>query len=82
MTAFPDLKVTFDGLSVAADRAVYYWTLTGTNSGPAGTGKRVHISGFEEWRIADDGLIAESHGHFDTTEYLLQIGQGATPNGR
>lgn len=73
MIAFPDMKVTMDGLSVQDDHAVYRWTLTGTNTGPGGTGKRVEISGFEEWRISADGLIAESEGHFDSAEYQRQL---------
>jgi hypothetical protein len=52
------------------------WTLVGTNTGPGGTGKRVHISGFEQWRIGADGLIAESRGHFDSAEYQRQLEQG------
>ena len=65
MTDFPDMKVFLDGLSAEGDQFVYRWTLLGTNAGPGGTGKRVHISGYEEWRIGADGLIAESRGHFD-----------------
>ena len=48
------------------ERAKYHWTLTATND-RAGreSGNRVRISGFEVWRIGEDGLIAESRGHFD-----------------
>jgi hypothetical protein len=45
---------------LGADRAVYRWTLTGTNTGLGGSGKAVRISGHEEWRFAADGLVAES----------------------
>jgi predicted ester cyclase len=76
MTAFPDMKVLMESLSVEDDPVVYRWTLTGTNSGPGGTGKRVHISGFEEWQIGAEGLIAESRGHFDSAEYQRQLEQG------
>jgi predicted ester cyclase len=76
MAAFPDLKVIMDEIVVDGDQTVYRWTLTGTNTGPGGTGKRVHISGFEEWRIGADGLIAESRGHFDSAEYLRQLEPG------
>ena len=76
MTAFPDLTVLMDGLDVHGDRATYRWTLVGTNTGPGGTGKRVRISGFEEWRIGADGLIAESLGHFDAAEYRRQLEYG------
>lgn len=77
MTAFPDMKVIMDALEIHGDRAVYCWTLTGTNTGPGGTGKRVRISGFEEWRIGADGLIAESQGHFDSADYQRQLEYGA-----
>ena len=76
MTAFPDLKVYFDDLLATQDRVTYQWTLEGTNSGPGGTGKRVRISGFETWRIGDDGLVAESLGNFDAAEYQRQVEHG------
>ncbi|MBI1853816.1 MAG: ester cyclase [Planctomycetes bacterium] len=73
MTAFPDMVVTMDTLAVDRDRVTYHWTLTGTNTGPGGTGKAVRISGYEEWRMCADGLIAESKGHFDEAEYQRQL---------
>ncbi len=73
MTAFPDLVVSMDRVDVEGERAVYHWTLTGTNSGPGGTGRTVRISGHEEWRMGDDGLIVESKGHFDEAEYARQL---------
>src|SRR6185295_8802685 len=51
MTAFPDMVVTMDEVSLDGDQAVYRWTLTGTNTGPNGTGNAVRISGYEEWTI-------------------------------
>ena len=53
-----------------------HWTLTGTNTGSGGTGKRVRISGYELWKIDSDGLIAESKGHFDSAEYERQLKHG------
>jgi ketosteroid isomerase-like protein len=76
MTAFPDMKVLMDGLLVQGDRAVYAWTLVGTNAGPGGTGHGVRISGFEVWRIGDDGLIGESRGYFDSAAYRSQLERG------
>jgi hypothetical protein len=73
MTAFPDMVVRMDGISVDGNHAVYRWTLTGTNTGPGGTGKAVRISGYEEWTIGPDGLISESKGHFDEAEYQRQL---------
>lgn len=76
MSAFPDMKVTMDGLLIQRDRAVYRWTLEGTNTGAGGSGMRVRISGFEVWRIGADGLIVESRGHFDSGAYQRQIEKG------
>jgi len=76
MMTFPDLQVILDDFVVDNENAVYRWTLFGSNTGPGGTGKRVQISGFEEWRIGPDGLIAESRGHFDSDEYKRQITEG------
>jgi SnoaL-like protein len=73
MTAFPDLYLTMDKLLVKDGGAEYHWTLSGTNTGPGGTGKRVRISGFERWRIGADGLIAVSQGQFDDDEYRRQL---------
>jgi SnoaL-like polyketide cyclase len=77
MTAFPDMQVLMDELVVGEDGSEYHWTLVGTNNGPGGTGNRVRISGFEEWTIGDDGLIAASLGHFDQAEYDRQLREGA-----
>lgn len=73
MTGFPDLIVHMDRLIIDGAGIEYHWTLTGTNTGPGGTGKSVRISGYEEWRLGVDGLIAESKGHFDASEYDRQL---------
>jgi hypothetical protein len=52
MSAFPDMVVRMESLSVDGSQAVYGWTLTGTNTGRGGTGNAVRISGYEEWTIA------------------------------
>ena len=71
---FPDMIVTFDKLQPRPDeRTEFHWTFTGTNTGLDGTGRRVRISGYELWKIDDDGLIAESQGHFDAKEYERQL---------
>jgi predicted ester cyclase len=75
MTAFPDMVVEMDSVSIDGGRPVYRWTLTGTNTGPGGTGKPVRISGYEEWTFGADGLIAESRGHFDEADYDRQLGE-------
>ena len=65
--------VTMDKFVRDEEGAKFHWTLTGTNTGPDGTGKRVRISGYELWKIDNDGLIAESKGHFDVAEYERQL---------
>jgi nuclear transport factor 2 (NTF2) superfamily protein len=76
MSDFPDLHLIMDDVGVEDGRTTYHWTLEGTNTGPGGAGHRVRISGFEEWQIGNDGLIAESQGHFDAAEYQRQLQHG------
>ena len=76
MTTFPDMIVTMDKVAHEEQGTEFHWTLTGTNTGPGGTGKRVRISGYELWKIDNDGLIAESKGHFDSAEYERQLKHG------
>jgi hypothetical protein len=101
MTTFPDMVVMMDDVVREPRGTLFHWTLTGTNTGPGATGKRVRISGYELWKIdngaggsratwtgkpervdepggvsINDGLIAESKGHFDSTEYERQLKRG------
>ena len=76
MTAFPDLTVHFDNLAVEKDAIHYHWTLLGTNTGPGGTGHKIRISGFENWKLNPDGLILESRGTFDQKDYQRQLVNG------
>ena len=76
MRDLPDMVVTLDDVSRDSDGTKFHWTLTGTNTGPGGTGKRVRISGSELWKIDNDGLIAESKGHFDSADYERQLKKG------
>ena len=77
MSAFPDMQVLMDDVIVKGKNAEYHWTLAGTNTGPGGKGNRVRISGYEEWTIDSDGLIASSQGHFDAAEYQHQLNHRA-----
>jgi len=76
MRDFPDLCLTMDRLIPQGERFEFHWTLDGHNTGPGGSGNRVRISGFEEWKIGRDGLIADSQGHFDAKGYQRQIEHG------
>ena len=76
MRDLPDMVVTMDDVTHASDGTKFHWTLTGTNTGPGGTGRRLCISGYELWKIDEDGLIAESKGRFDSAEYERQLKRG------
>jgi len=73
MNELPDMVLTMDGLKKKGEGYVYRWTLDGTNSAPGGSGNTLHISGFEEWTMSDDGLILESRGHMDSGDYRRQL---------
>ena len=76
MRDLPDMIVTMDDVTLESDARKFHWTLTGTNTGPSGTGKRLRVSGYELWKIDEDGLIGDSKGHFDTAEYERQLKHG------
>jgi uncharacterized protein (TIGR02246 family) len=76
MQAFPDLGVSVDHVLVAGDSVFWAWTLTGTNTGPGGTGKPVRVSGIEVWTMGDSGLVANSIGYYDADIYERQIAHG------
>jgi uncharacterized protein (TIGR02246 family) len=76
MRDLPDMIVTMDDVTHESDGTKFHWTLTGTNTGPGGTGRRLWISGYELWKIDEDGLIAESKGRFDRAEYERQLKHG------
>lgn len=76
MTAFPDMIVSMDSMPTTTKGTEFHWTLTGTNTGPNGTGKKIRISGVEIWKFNNDGLIKESMGSFDADEYNRQLKEG------
>lgn len=78
MTGFPDMQLSFDGLTFEDGRVQYHWTFRGTNTGPGGTGNRVDFSGFESWVLDADGLVADSLGNFDAEEYRRQLEVGVS----
>jgi uncharacterized protein (TIGR02246 family) len=70
---FPELVVRLDGIRAAGSKAIFLWNLTGTHSA---TGNKVDLPGWEEWTLSEDGLIVNSLGRFDATEYERQIAEG------
>ena len=79
MTAFPDMLVKLKRMDQHGEHPVFRWLWTGTNTGPGGTGKFVRITGYEEWIMDANGLIAKSDGHYDEAEYQRQLKVGAPP---
>lgn len=77
MDAFPNMFVTCDSLPTTSKGVEFHWTLTGTNTGPGGSGKKVHISGVEILQFDSNGLITISNGSFDEKEYDRQLKYGA-----
>jgi len=77
MTTLPDLKLYMDDVVQTQSGTIYQWTLEGTDCGPGGSGNRIQISGYEEWQLGADGLIAKSLGNFDADEYQRQMEHGS-----
>ncbi|MFT5112044.1 MAG: steroid delta-isomerase-like uncharacterized protein [Parasphingorhabdus sp.] len=73
MDAFPDLSLHQDSIRSSGTHAVFMWTLTGTNSGPGGTGNNIEIGGWEYWKLTDDCKVQHSCGHFDAEDFDRQI---------
>ena len=73
MEAFPDMVLTMDSLTSDNGIYRYYWTFKGTNTGPGGTGNKVDFSGFEEWTMSAGGLVQESIGSYDVSDYERQL---------
>jgi 2-keto-4-pentenoate hydratase len=73
MTAFPDLELQMLELKVNDESIQYHWRFIGTNTGPGGLGATVDFSGYEEWTIGEDNLVAQSLGYFNNDEYLAQL---------
>ena len=74
MEAFPDMKVEMRAVQGDGGGAEFHWRWTGTNTGPDGTGRRVDITGYEDWTFSSDDLIQESQGHYDEALYRAQVG--------
>jgi uncharacterized protein (TIGR02246 family) len=70
---FPDVIVRMDDFRRAGASALFAWTLEGHHSQ---TRSHVQVSGWEEWQLAADGLVAQSKGHFDANDYQRQIETG------
>ena len=65
----PDLTLTCDEVKLAGSHMLYLWTFTGTHSG---TGRKLKITGWEEWELGEDRKITASRGWFDPEEWSRQ----------
>ena len=73
MSAFPGMVVRLDDIRTAGAHAIFVWTLEGRH---VETGKQVRVGGWEEWRLSEQVLVAESRGRFDAAEYDRQVAEG------
>lgn len=80
--AFPDLRMAIDELVVADDKAVIFFTLTGTHEGPLmgipPTGKEMRVHGVVRSRF-EDGRIVEEWEVLDQLAILTQLGVVSLP---
>ena len=76
MTSFPDMVVRLVETHRDGDYVHFHWRWTGTNKGPGGTGNAVDLTGYEQWRFDGQGLIMETRGHMDDSEYQRQLNAG------
>jgi len=81
-SAFPDLRMAIDELVVAGDKAVIFFTLTGTHKGPLmgipPTGKRMQVHGVVRSRF-EDGRIVEEWEVLDRLAILTRLGIVSLP---
>ena len=76
-TAFADLTFQWSPEVIEEDRAMFFWTLTGTHTGKfyglEGSGTKVSTAGAAEFRFADGGILSARHV-FDFTGVLVAAG--------
>ena len=78
LAAFADIVFDGDELLIDGNRAVQFFTLTGTQTATFGgvpaTGRRFQIKGAILARLADDGRITYERRIYDVTNLLVQLG--------
>jgi steroid delta-isomerase-like uncharacterized protein len=76
-SAFPDLVLDWNSQVIEEDRAMFFWTLKGTHSGPFfgldGSGAKVSTAGAADFRFAEGGIKVARHV-FDFTGVLVSAG--------
>jgi len=81
-TALPDLKMSLEKTLLSGDYIIWFWTVTGTNTGPLGdlppSGKSVRFSGVAVDRVSD-GKIVEEWAYFNPLDLFAALGFTLTP---
>ena len=81
---YPDFKVTIEEEVCVGDRAMVYWTMSGTNTGPGmypPTGKAFKTGGLSLSRLVN-GKLMEERAMYDRLDMMQQLGfQLAPPSG-
>ena len=75
MTAYPDMVVEVARLDPFGTSIDFTGTSPGRTPVSGGTGRKVRISGYEEWTLGADGLVAKSLGHYDAADWNRQLGK-------
>jgi predicted ester cyclase len=84
VASFPDIHTTTEDLIAEGDKVVERWSVTMTHTGaaffgvPAGSGKKVAVTGISIYRIAG-GKIVEHWGEMDFSRVLMQLGALPAP---
>lgn len=82
-TAFPDLKLTLDTLTIDNNRVFLEWTSKGTNTGVYGevapTGKKIKMNGFSHLYFTDEGVLSREDVYYNELDFLQQLGYTLKP---
>lgn len=82
-TAFPDLEVLYDSISIKDNKVFMKWTSTGTNTGRFGefpaTGKKVKIKGLSHLFFNKTGMLYKEDVYYNELDLLQQLGYTLKP---
>lgn len=79
--AYPDYKLTNDGMAAGPNGAFLQWTVTGSDSGRGeeSTGNAIRVTGMSSYEFSD-GKIASELVIFDTGSLLSQLESDDMPH--
>ncbi len=77
--AFPDIRLTVDGIVAEGQEAAVRWTVSGTHDGPfagiSATGRQVRFSGMT-WMKVKDGKVIEGMDRFNLGAVMGYLASG------